>query len=108
MKRESLLKLPRRNCKVTTIDLVARLSQFGHFVSTLLSLSQFSSHGPIEHMIFHAGTIMEGGKLKTAGGRVLAVTGVSDTFEDALACAYVGVDIVSFEGKYFRKDIGHR
>ncbi len=44
----------------------------------------------------------------TAGGRVLSVTGVGETLQDALRKAYATLDKIHFEGKQFRKDIGHR
>lgn len=63
---------------------------------------------PNDTFIFHAGTKLEKGKLFTDGGRVIAATAVSNTLEDAVARAYVGVDYVSFKGKYNRDDIAHR
>lgn len=58
--------------------------------------------------VFHAGTRSEDGKVFTAGGRVLAVTGLGDTLESALATAYRAAEYISFEGRYLRRDIGHR
>ncbi|KAJ3178915.1 hypothetical protein HDU87_003182 [Geranomyces variabilis] len=58
--------------------------------------------------IFHAGTQAESSSLKTAGGRVLAVTGVASDLRQAIAKAYEHVQAVQFEGAHFRKDIGHR
>jgi len=55
---------------------------------------------------FHAGTAIKEGKLVTAGGRVLAVSGVSDSLEEALKRAYAGVEQIAFEGAFYRKDIG--
>lgn len=63
---------------------------------------------PEETYIFHAGTKFDNGKVYTAGGRVIAATAIANTLEDAVKKAYVGVDHVSFEGKYNRKDIAHR
>ncbi len=62
-------------------------------------------------LLFHSGT--KSGKdkeeLVTAGGRVLSVVGISDKSpEDAIKEAYENVDKISFENKYFRKDIGFR
>lgn len=55
---------------------------------------------------FQAGTDRSSGKLKTAGGRVLAITGTGPTLKIALAKAYFTANEVVFEGKYYRKDIG--
>lgn len=55
--------------------------------------------------IFHAGTAMQGGRLVTAGGRVLALTGTGATLEEARAAAYAGLGCVDFEGMVFRTDI---
>jgi len=60
-------------------------------------------------VVFHAGTdIDEEGSLVTAGGRVLGVMGRGETVQAALDHAYRGVDVINFEGKQFRQDIGWR
>lgn len=59
-------------------------------------------------LIFQAGTKREGGKLVTVGGRVVNVVGLGDRLEEALDAAYQAADIVRFEGKHFRRDIGRR
>jgi phosphoribosylamine---glycine ligase len=60
-------------------------------------------------LLFHAGTARnERGELVTAGGRVLAVTGLAETFEDAKALSTRYSALVGFEGKQFRTDIGWR
>ena len=56
--------------------------------------------------VYHAGTKLEGGKFLTNGGRVLGVTALGDTLEQALDKAYAGVGKISFEGAMYRKDIG--
>ena len=56
-------------------------------------------------VVFHAGTVHEG-VLKTSGGRVLGVSAVGATLQEALDRAYKAADIIHFEGKYYRKDIG--
>jgi len=58
--------------------------------------------------VFQAGTALVDGKLLTSGGRVLGVTAASDTLTEALRLAYEGMERIQFEGKYFRRDIGHR
>lgn len=59
-----------------------------------------------ELLIFHAGTEDRNGELVTSGGRVLAITGLGKTLEEARETAYRGVEEVQFEGMYFRRDIG--
>ncbi len=58
--------------------------------------------------IFVAGAKSENGKLLSAGGRVLGVTAVSDTLENAIKKAYALTEKVKFENGFFRKDIGQR
>lgn len=59
--------------------------------------------------VFHAGTAMnDKGQLVTSGGRVLNVTAMGATFEEAQALAYKACDLIEFEGKQFRTDIGGR
>lgn len=57
-------------------------------------------------MVFHAGTAMQGGKLVTSGGRVLGVTSLGDSVEDARAKAHAAIAKIHFEGMQYRKDIG--
>jgi len=59
-------------------------------------------------LVFHAGTALRDGGLVTAGGRILAVTGVGPTIETAREQAYDGVDRVHFDGCRFRSDIAAR
>ena len=59
-------------------------------------------------LIFHAGTEQQGEHILTNGGRVLGVTSVGATFEQAIASAYSAVDLISFEEMYYRRDIGFR
>ena len=58
--------------------------------------------------VFHAGTALIGGQIVTAGGRVLGVTAAADSLDQALARAYQAMAEISFEGMYYRRDIGHR
>ena len=58
--------------------------------------------------VYHAGTAVRDGELVTAGGRVLDVTAVAPTFEEARARAYAACELIDFEGKTFRTDIGLR
>ncbi len=58
--------------------------------------------------VFHAGTLQVGGQLLTAGGRVLGVTAAADSLGEALARAYQAIAEITFDGMYYRRDIGHR
>jgi len=58
--------------------------------------------------LFHAGTTLDGGRLVTSGGRVLAVTAVGSTFTEAADRSREGAAAVSFDGAFFRPDIGWR
>lgn len=57
-------------------------------------------------VVFHAGTALKDGKLVTNGGRVLGITGIGKDLDEARKIAYEGVDMVNFEKKHFRHDIG--
>ena len=59
-----------------------------------------------EIVIFHAGTKMDNGVLKTNGGRVLNVCALGDNLEDARDKVYAASEKIEFNGKYCRKDIG--
>jgi phosphoribosylamine--glycine ligase len=59
-----------------------------------------------EGIIFHAGTKSENSKVLTNGGRVFAVTALADTKNAALKIAYDTASKISYEGKYYRRDIG--
>ena len=59
--------------------------------------------------MFHAGTALNpDGELITAGGRVLNVVALGDTFEEARNRAYEACELIKFEGVQYRSDIGKR
>ncbi len=58
--------------------------------------------------VFVAGAEQKDGVLCTSGGRVLGVTAVKESLEEALAASYAAVERISFEGAYYRHDIGAR
>ena len=58
--------------------------------------------------VFHAGTASGDDGLIAKGGRVLAVTAVAETFANARARAYRGVDAIDFADGFHRRDIGWR
>jgi phosphoribosylamine--glycine ligase len=58
--------------------------------------------------VFHAGTALRDGKLVTNGGRVLGVTAVGDGIENAIKNAYNAVSKITWDGVYYRTDIGRK
>lgn len=56
--------------------------------------------------VFHAGTISRQPHIETNGGRVMAITSLARTMQEALNKSFENAKIISFEGKYYRKDIG--
>ncbi|MDR0427885.1 MAG: phosphoribosylamine--glycine ligase [Dysgonamonadaceae bacterium] len=57
-------------------------------------------------MIFHAGTISDENGILTNGGRVMAISSYGKSKDDALKQSFFNAQIIDFEGKYYRKDIG--
>ncbi len=62
----------------------------------------------VTNQAFHAGTILSNDRVYTNGGRVLGVTARGKTLEEAISKAYADVDIIDFDGKYCRRDIGQK
>ncbi|MFV0397536.1 MAG: phosphoribosylglycinamide synthetase C domain-containing protein, partial [Bacteroidales bacterium] len=64
-------------------------------------------NAPSDSIVFHAGTaVNEEGRIVTAGGRVIAVSSYGESKEDALSKSFSVAKSISYEGKYFRSDIG--
>jgi phosphoribosylamine--glycine ligase len=59
-----------------------------------------------DSVVFHAGTKTENGDVLTNGGRVLAITSYGESINEALEQSYTNAEVVNYEGKYFRTDIG--
>jgi len=58
--------------------------------------------------VFHAGTALQDGQLRTTGGRVLCVTALGDSVKQAHTRAYELLHGIHFDGAQFRNDIGFR
>jgi len=58
--------------------------------------------------VFHAGTKTENGKVLTNGGRVLGVTALGNSLQEAISTAYFTVETISWPNKYCRKDVGKK
>lgn len=59
-----------------------------------------------EALVFHAGTLVEDGRVLTSGGRVLSVTALAADIESARKKSYERIGSLSFEKMFYRKDIG--
>jgi phosphoribosylamine--glycine ligase len=87
-------------------------------VTVVLASGSYPEHGdvgtPIEGidaaqaegaLVFHAGTAVRDGQLLTNGGRILNVTGVGDSLDEARSRAYAACEHISFAGCRYRRDI---
>ena len=87
-----------------------------HFAATVMAVSggypeayekgkSISGLGKTD-MVFHAGTLGDGDRVLTNGGRVLAATSFGKDIDEAVQKSYETLEGISFEGMYYRKDIG--
>lgn len=86
----------------TTVMLVA-----GGYPDAYKKGHQISGLSQLEEIIpFHAGTTIKDGQVVTNGGRVIALTALADNWEQALSKSLAAAEKVTWEGRYFRRDIG--
>lgn len=63
-------------------------------------------HNSKDSHVFHSGTTLKDGEVVTNGGRVFAITSFGKSIEEAIAKSFDAAEAVSYEGKYYRNDIG--
>jgi len=71
-------------------------------------LEKFDTESQEDCMVFHAGTSLKDEKIVTNGGRVLGVTALGDTIENAISNAYSHAKQITWDGCFYRKDIGKK
>lgn len=72
-----------------------------------LEITGLDDKGQVDDaIVYHAGTKYENGKFYTNGGRVLGITAVAPTLDEALKKAYSAVEKIKFDGAHYRRDIG--
>jgi phosphoribosylamine--glycine ligase len=71
-------------------------------------ISGLPEHEEEGRKVFHAGTAEKDGQVVTAGGRVLCATALGETVAQAQATAYRLAEQISWDGMFYRHDIGYR
>ncbi|MCE3287340.1 MAG: purD [Gaiellaceae bacterium] len=87
---------------VTVVLAAERYPEDGHRGGAIHGVADAESAGAL---VFHAGTALQGERLVTNGGRILAVTGRGRSLAEARTIAYDGAELISFPGARFRRDI---
>jgi phosphoribosylamine---glycine ligase len=89
---------------VTVVLAAERYPEQGDIGTTIEGLEEAEATGAL---VFHAGTAVRDVKLVTNGGRILNVTAVGDTLDEARERAYAACERIQFDGRRFRGDIAH-
>jgi len=100
----SQYKLEIDNIATTTIVMVAGGYPEGYQKGKTISGLESASDGSA--LVFHAGTTLHDGEVRTNGGRVLGITGTGKTIREAIDNAYSTANRITWEDAYYRKDIG--
>jgi phosphoribosylamine---glycine ligase len=90
------------NAAVTVVLAAERYPEAGDRGGTIEGVSDAEQAGAL---VFHAGTALQGDRLVTNGGRILAVTGLGPSVAEARTAAYDATERISFLGMRFRGDI---
>ncbi len=90
-------------CVVLTTSGYPGRNQVGDRISGLKSVTECNEF----FQIFYAGVCKKDNYYSTHGGKVLGVTAMSDTLEEALETTYKEVNKINWDGMHFRRDIGH-
>jgi phosphoribosylamine---glycine ligase len=94
---------PSESAAVTVVVASGRYPEGPNDVGTpIAGLAEAEAEGAL---VFHAGTAMRGGQLVTNGGRILGVTAVAETLDEARSRAYAACERLSFPGCRYRGDI---
>lgn len=107
LQKAATRKLAGEKCKihkqtVTTVMLVSGGYPGDYEKNKLISCTEQVS----DSIVFHAGTVLKGNQFLSNGGRVIALTSTGNTIEEAVNKSLKSAEIVQFEGKNYRKDIG--
>jgi phosphoribosylamine---glycine ligase len=92
----------RPEAAVTVVLAAPGYPERGDRGSTIRGIEEAEASGAL---VFQAGTALHGSRLVTNGGRILGVTGRGETIAQARERAYMGADLVEFEGARRREDI---
>ena len=72
--------------------------QIGHEITGIENVN--------DSIVFHAGARLDNDKIVTSGGRVLAITSLSENYKEALKTSYRNISKIDFKDMYYRRDIG--
>jgi phosphoribosylamine---glycine ligase len=100
--------LPLRWKLGSSICVVAASAGYPGTYNKGIAIAHIDKAEATEATVFHAGTKLDETGLVTDGGRVLGIVAVGETFKQARDRVYQAVDLVEFDGKYYRRDIGYR
>ncbi len=70
------------------------------------AISGINDAEKLDTTVFHAGTAIKDSQIVTNGGRVLGVTALAETMDEAITKAYKGVEAIKFDKAHYRSDIG--